>query len=134
MSVTSKEITERKKMERKLKKAKDRYEDLFEGANELVVTTDPEGLVKRVNRKVLDSSGYSKDEIVGESVLKLAHPEDEGKFIEFWKDVLEGKEETKVLRGISKDGEVFWLRAGGRPIRENGEIVELQYRLRILLI
>ncbi len=127
VSVVSKDITERKKMEKRLREAKEKYEELFEGANELVVITDREGQIKRINRKTSEVSGYSEKELKGQSVLKFAHPEDREEYIEFWEEILEGEEVTKTIRGVDKGGNVFWLKAGGRPVREDGEIVELQY-------
>lgn len=120
-------ITEREKTKQKLLKAKERYEELFEGANELVVTTNSEGYIKKVNKKALEVSKYSENELVGESILKIAHPKDKEKYINFWKEILDGKEETRTLRGQTKDGNTIWCKAGGRPIIKDEEIVEIQY-------
>ncbi len=129
----AKDITERRKMEEQLEKTKERYEELFKGANELIVTTDREGYIKRVNRMALEYSRYSEDELVGESVLKIAHPEDEEKFIEFWKEILEKKGEVeKTLRVVGKDGSMNWVKTGGMPIIEDGEIVEIQYTSQVI--
>lgn len=127
VSVVSKDITERKQMEKSLREAKDRYEELFEGANELVVITDSEGRIRRINRKTAEVSGYPEEELKGKSILELAHPEDREKYTDFWEEILDGKEVSKTVRGLDKEGNIFWLKAGGRPIREDGEVVELQY-------
>lgn len=121
------DITERKEAEQMLREAKDRFEELFKGANELIITTDADGYIKRVNRKAMEASGFNRDELVGESILKMAHPEDRDKYIEFWKRILEGEEPTYRLRGVNKEGDTIHLMASGRPIVEDGEIAEIQY-------
>ncbi len=122
------DITELKETEKRLERVKGRYEELFRNSNELMATTDLEGYIKRVNRKSVEYWGYSEEELVGESILKIAHPEDKDKYIEFWNEIVDSEEMVnKTLRGVTKEGEVCWLRAGGRPIIEDGEIVEIQY-------
>lgn len=123
----ARDVTEKERVERKLRKAKERYEDLFKGANELVVTTDPEGYIKRVNKKTVEISGYSENELVGESVLKIAADDWKDKYIEFWKKVREEGETKMTMKTRNKDGSNRWIETGGRPIIENGELVEIQY-------
>ncbi len=121
------DITDRIEAERQAKREKERYEDLFEGANELIITTDKDGYVERVNKRIEEYSGYSKDELVGESILKIAHPDDEEKYIEFWKEILNGENPRYELKGERKDGSTAYIIARGRPIIEDGEVVEIQY-------
>ncbi len=121
------DVTDWKEAEKKLERVKDRYEELFRGSSQLVVTTDPEGYIKRVNRRTMEVSGYSEDELVGESVLKIAAPEQEDKYVEFWNKVMEEGEAKMTLKTQNKDGSNKWIRAGGRTITEDGEIVEIQY-------
>ena len=54
------DVTERKQAEKALQEAKTRFEDLFETANELIITTDAEGWILRLNKEVEKLSGYSK--------------------------------------------------------------------------
>ncbi len=125
--VVSKDITDRKEAEERLEREKERYEELFRGANEMIITTDVEGFIKRANKQVEKTSGYSEEELKDESILKIAHPEDKEKYIEFWKRVKDGEEPVYKLKGITKDGETTHLRAAGRPIIKDGEIIEIQY-------
>ena len=48
------------------------YEALFENANELIITTDKNGIITKLNRKVEEVSGYSRGELIGESILAIA--------------------------------------------------------------
>ncbi len=121
------DITERKQAERALQEAKTCFEDLFETANELIITTDVEGWVLRLNKEVEKLSGYSKKELIGQSILKIAYPEDRDKYVQFWQDILNGLSPHYELRTISKTGVVSNLLASGNAIKKDGNIVEIQY-------
>jgi PAS domain S-box-containing protein len=123
------DITKRKLAELASEEARTRFEDLFETANELIITTDPEGWVLHVNKEVERLSGFSKEELIGQSILEIAHPEDVPKYIQFWKDILSGLAPHYELRSISKKkpGKMRYLLASGSVIRKDGKIVEIQY-------
>jgi len=121
------DVTERKRAEEALQEAKTRFEALFETANELIITTDIEGWVLRLNKEVEKLSGYSKKELIGKSILEIAYPEDRDKYVQFWQDILNGLSPHYELRTISKTGVVSNLLASGNAIRKDGNIVEIQY-------
>jgi PAS domain S-box-containing protein len=123
------DITERKQAEKALQEAKTHFEDLFETANELIITTDAEGWVLRLNKEVEKLSGYSKKELIGKSILEIAYPEDTPKYIQFWKDILSGLDPHYELRAVSakKHGDIRYLLASGSAIRKDGNVVEIQY-------
>ncbi len=127
ISVFTKDITERKQAEKALQEAKTRFEDLFETANELIITTDAEGWILRLNKEVEKLSGYSKKELVGQSILNIAYPEDKDNYVQFWQDILSGLNPHYHLKGISKTGNVFDLLASGSAIRKDENVVEIQY-------
>ncbi len=121
------DITSRKEMEENLRQSQERFEALFENANELIITTDENGFVARLNKKVEEMSGYSREELLGESILKIAYPEDRKEYIKFWKELLEGKRPIKELRAQTKDGKVSYLIASGSVIKKGDKILEIQY-------
>lgn len=103
-----------------------RYNALIEDANEIIAITDARGVISLVNKKVEEVSGYSRDELIGEYALIIAHPEDEDKYIRFWKDTLEGHRPSYELRGLAKSGDIRHLMVSGSAMRRNGEPVEIQ--------
>jgi PAS domain S-box-containing protein len=123
------DITKRKLAEQASEEARTRFEDLFENANELIITTDAEGWILHANKEVEKLSGYSKKELIGQSILKIAHPEDTPKYIQFWKDILSGLNPHYELRAISakKPDDFKYLLASGSAIAKDGKIVEIQY-------
>ena len=126
------DITRRKRMESQMRESRKRYEALFENANELIITTDANGYIKRLNRKVVGISGYTRRELIGKSILILAHPEDENIFIDFWKEILAGNTPSFELRAKAKGGETEYLLASGSAISIGGRIVEIQYNAQVI--
>jgi len=124
---TMTDITERKLAEQESEEARTRFEDLFESANELIITTDTEGWILHVNKEVERFSSYSKKELIGQSILKIAYPEDTPKYIQFWKDILDGLTPRYHLRGFSKTGDISHLLASASVVKKDGNIVEIQY-------
>ncbi len=126
------DVTKRKRLEEQIRESRERFEDLFENANELIITTDPYGYIKRINKKIEEISGYTRKEMLGQSILIIAHPEDKNLFIEFWKEILSGKTPSFELRAVAKDGGTAYLLASGSVIKKEGEIVEIQYNAQVI--
>ena len=121
------DITKRKRLEEQLRENRERFEALFENANEMIITTDENGFIKRLNKKVEEISGYHRIELIGQSILIIAHPDDKLTYIDFWKQLLDGKTPRLELRAIDKEGRSAYLLASGSTLRKGGKIVEIQY-------
>ncbi|MCD6570909.1 MAG: PAS domain S-box protein [Deltaproteobacteria bacterium] len=123
----SSDITKIKEERDRLEEEKILFEDLFENASEMIITTDTQGFITRVNKKVVDTGGYSKKELIGKNILKLAHKDDIKKYIEIWEKNLAGKEIQYEGRNITKDGKLLYCLTTGRPIKKGGKVVAFQY-------
>ena len=126
------DITRRKRLESQMRENRRRYEALFENANELIITTDAQGYIKRLNKKVEEIAGYTRKEMIGKSILMIAHPGDRDIFIEFWKEILAGNTPRFELRVVAKGGETPYLLASGSVVRNGGKIVEIQYNAQVI--
>lgn len=126
------DITKRRRLEDQIRENRRRYEALFENANELIITTDEYGYIKRLNKKVEEISGYTRKEMIGQSILIIAHPEDRSVFIEFWKEILAGNTPRFELRATAKGGETEYLLASGSVVKKGGKIVEIQYNAQVI--
>lgn len=122
-------VAEKRWAEEAFERSKERFEDLFEGANELILTTDPEGSIQRVNRKVEEVLEHPREELVEENILNIVHPDDEETLTNAQERIQSGEESTCLIRGITKREDIVHLRASGRPIFEDEEIVEIQYNI-----
>ncbi len=85
------------------------------------------GYIKRLNKKVEEISGYSRSELIGKSILFIAHPDDRLTYIQFWQHLLEGQTPRFELRALKKDGATIYLLASGSVLRRGGKIEEVQY-------
>lgn len=121
------DVTKRRRLEEQLRENRERFEALFENANELIITTDAYGYIRRLNKKVEEISGYTRSELIGQSILVISHPDDRHIYIEFWRQLLDGLKPRLELRAVGKDGSHAWLLASGSAIRKGGKIIEIQY-------
>lgn len=126
------DVTSRKLLEENLRKSMQSFESLFENANELIITTDMDGYITRLNKQVEDISEYTKEELIGKSILTIAHPEDRKLYIDFWHELIAGQSPRHELRAMSRTGKVGYLLASGSVIREGGEIIEIQYNAQLI--
>jgi two-component system cell cycle sensor histidine kinase/response regulator CckA len=126
------DITKRKRLEAQLKENRERFKALFENANELIITTDENGYIKRLNKKVEEVSGYSRQELIGNSILMIAYPDDRDLYVDFWKEILAGETPRFELRASSKENRTEYLLASGSVVRKGGKIVEIQYNAQVI--
>ena len=59
-----------------LARSEERYQGLYDNAPDMYFTLSEAGIVLSVNQFGADYLGYSKEELVGEPLAKVVHPED----------------------------------------------------------
>jgi PAS domain S-box-containing protein len=69
LCVVSRDITERKLIEQNLIESEARFRDLYEYSPVMMQSIDEDGTVCNVNRKWLEVFGYTREEVIGRSVL-----------------------------------------------------------------
>jgi PAS domain S-box-containing protein len=85
------DITEKKKVEAELRKSEEEYRDLFDHADELIQRVGPDGGLLQVNRKWLETLGYTEDEVKGIHAFDVIHPDFQDKCKRVFRETLEGK-------------------------------------------
>jgi PAS domain S-box-containing protein len=102
------DITERKLVEKELRRSEKRFRDLAELLPQIVFETDEDGNLTFVNRLGLVSTGYTEDDFrVGVNLFQLIHPEEYGKVSESLARRNEREPISVELKVLRKDNSVF---------------------------
>lgn len=110
-----------------LKESEARYRDLFENANDLILTTDLEGNITSFNRMSEQISGYTRQEALSMNIEQLIFPQSLEKVREMVAEKL--KEQVNVIyeiEGVAKDGRRIPLEISSSPIYKKDKIVGIQ--------
>lgn len=119
----SKDITERKKVEQKLKESEEKYQIITKYANDIIFILDNNFKFEFVsNQSLFKILGYSSNEVIDQKPIKLIHPDDHEKALKEFKKILEGIGGTVEVRVRHKDGHYIWTESDGNVfIDKKGE-------------
>jgi len=88
--------------------------------------TNIEGIITYANEKFLKDTGYSKDEILGQTHRVIKHPDTNDEMLKkLWETILNKKVWSGILKGIKKDGKEFVSQVTIVPVLDkDGDIIE----------
>lgn len=100
-----------------------RYLMLYDNIPLMCLTLDPTGTILTINASGANHLGYRPDELIGQSVLTLIHPDDSDKAEHSLKVALadRGRVVRTELRKVCKDGNVLWAQETARALPEDGD-------------
>ncbi|MFQ5685387.1 MAG: PAS domain S-box protein [Candidatus Scalindua sp.] len=107
------DITERKTREEEIQK----LSHAIEQSPVSIVITDTEGNIEYVNRKFVEVTGYTSEEVIGKSprVLKSDETTSE-EYKELWETITSGNEWRGEFSNKNKEGEIYWEAASISPV------------------
>jgi PAS domain S-box-containing protein len=113
----SRDITERKKAEEALRQSEERYRQLAENAGEAIFVVQ-DGVIKFINPKGAELSGYSIEELTSMPFVSFIHPNDIDMVIERNARRLRGESVPQIydFRIMRKDGDIRWGELNAVPI------------------
>jgi len=123
------EIAECKRVEESLRKSEERYRNLFENANDAIVTFTLEGTVTSVNRGLEVMLGWSREELIGQHYRKFVTPASAALGEERTRRFLAGERVSSIFEGeqVRKDGSVIPVEVRTRAIRDReGRLIGFQ--------
>ncbi len=92
-----------------------------ENDNNSVVITDDTGIIQYINKKFLQITGYTKEEVIGKHTRILKSGEtDDSVYTELWNTITKGKIWNGEFLNKKKNGVFYWERATIIPLY-NGE-------------
>jgi len=117
VQVITRDITERKQAEKALQKSEERYRVLAENAGEAIFVVQDD-VVKFINPKGVELSGYSGKELASRPFTKFIYPDDIHMVADRYLKRLRGElvPQTYDLRIIRKDGDIRWGELNAVPI------------------
>lgn len=142
----SRDVTERKKTEEKLRESEERFRDLFENANDLIQSVDIKGRFVYVNKSWLKTLGYTMDEVKDLTVFDILRKDQIPHCMEIIRRVSKGESFGRVetvfvakdgreiyvegsVNGRFKDGKFVATRAIFRDVTERKSVEEKYKRL-----
>ena len=89
-----------------------------------IVITDPEGTIEYVNPKLCETTGYAREELLGQNPrIWSSHEKTKEEYRELWETIKSGKEWKGEFHNRNKNGDLFWESALLSPIKnEKDEI------------
>ncbi len=118
------DVTARKQIEEAVASSEARLRAIMESLNEGLIVTDLEDRVLDVNPRMLQMTGYSRDEFLGHPAYELLNPESQKEMLDRSARRSRGESESYEMRMWHKDGTHFWAEVNASPLRNaRGEIV-----------
>ena len=120
------DVTERRQAEEALRESEEQWKAVFENNPTMYFMVDAGGTVLSVNTFGAEQLGYTVDELIGDTVLKVFYEPDREAAKEKVALCLEqpGRSMSWELRKIRKNGTMLWVRETARAVlRANGPIV-----------
>ena len=94
---------------------------------QLISTTDLKGIITFANDEFVKISGFSQEELIGQSHNIVRHPDmPPAAFKDLWATVQDGRSWKGMVKNRCKDGRYYWVDAFVSPITEDGEIIGYQ--------
>jgi PAS domain S-box-containing protein len=103
-------ITEQKQAEEELREREERFRATFEQAAVGIAHTALDGRWLRVNQKLCDFLGYTREELLQKTLQDIVHRDDLEPNLEYRRQLLAGEIESFSMerRHIRKDGSIVW--------------------------
>lgn len=118
--INSRDITKRVEDEIKI----NRLTAAVEQSSNTIVITDIEGRIQYVNKKFVELTGYTKEEVMGSKpdLLKSGETSQEV-YKELWSTILTGKVWEGEIKNRKKSGEIYWERIKITPVVDSNDLI-----------
>jgi len=122
----------RLRAEKALRESEERYRALVDNINEAIIVAQ-EGIIKYVNSKTTELSGYSKEEMLFSSITDFIHPDDRDMVLKKHHRRIKGEEfEARYhFRVVKKNGDIRWVEISAMATEWDNQLATLNLLLDI---
>ncbi|MFW6357735.1 MAG: PAS domain S-box protein [Chroococcales cyanobacterium] len=120
-SNVTRNVTDRVAAEKALRESEERFRVTFEQAAVGIAHVSPDGTLMRVNQKLCDILGYTKEELLKLSIEDISHPDDYKINRDYIQKALANQisDYSMEKRYFRKDGSIVWANLTVSLIRES---------------
>src|SRR5262245_44697728 len=120
LQATVRDVTEQKRAEEELRESEERFRATFEQAAVGIAHVGLQGHWLRVNQKLCDIVGYTREELAERTFQDITHPDDLEADLAFVRQLLAGHISTYSMekRYFHKDGSIVWIELTVSLVRE----------------
>ncbi len=123
ISTTARDITERKRAQQALSQQIEERRRIFETSQDLILVTDPKGMIVQMSPSSEAILGYLPHEMIGHSAVDFIHSEDLDNTREEMRAARRGQHTRNFdSRYVHKDGRIVslsWMGAWSEPVRRH---------------
>ncbi len=119
------DVTERRRLEKDLRKATERYRFITENSKDVIAFIDSDGCYDYISSACKDILGYEQEELIGKNAFKLIHEDDVPELEHARLENLSGAKDhfSLLYRHQLKDGSYRWIDTVAKVLmNERGEI------------
>ena len=128
------DITAQKQVEAKLENAlfELEFQNFALDQSAIISMTDTEGVINYVNQKFCEISGYSKDELIGETheIMNSGYHSEEF-YTQMWDTISQGKLWKGEFKNRAKDGTFYWVDTTILPVLNSQKKPEQYLSIRL---
>ena len=123
MLFVTRDISDRKQAEEKLRKSEEKYRNLVERLNDVIYEITDESVIKYVSPSIEQIVGYTHEELIGRNIFEFIHPDDIPQVAEALSDLGSSNIPYLEYRYLTKSGSISWVHTSTTPSYENGRVI-----------